>query len=267
MRNSRTSFAGVILLWSVALALRLAAQFTSASLGGTVKDASGGLVPEAKVTVVNKDTGFTKADTAGADGAFLFPVLPVGTYQLSVEKAGFSTYTQVGITLTLNQAANQAIALQVGSAAQQVTVTADASMLNTQTATLNQLVTQREVVDLPLNGRAAQSLVFISAGSADTTSRYTGQGGVYPSEQEASVSGGGTANVNYQMDGAGHTDTFVNMNLPFPNPDAIQARPPLPASSACGTRQTVRGRCSGHCACAGNDSGRQQSAGFTDASL
>src|SRR5207245_1225016 len=84
---------------------------------------------------------------------------------------------------------------------------------------------QRQVVDLPLNGRAAGSLVFLAAGSFDSTSRYCGyncQGGVYPSSQEAAVNGGGTANVNYQMDGAGHNDSYINVNLPFPNPDAIQ---------------------------------------------
>src|SRR5712692_6189434 len=202
-----------------------AAQFTTASLEGAVVDSSGGVVPGARVTVLNKNTGFTKTETTGGDGTFLFPALPVGAYRLTVEKTGFSTYVQEGITLTVNQAASQTVTLQVGSTTQEITVTENAAMVNTQTATVNQLVSQKQVIDLPLNGRGAQSLVFIAAGAANTTGRYCGyncQGGVYPTEQEGAVNGGGTANVNYQMDGAGHNDSYVNMNLPFPNPDAIQ---------------------------------------------
>jgi hypothetical protein len=214
-----------LVVWMAFWRTPLEAQFTTASLNGIVKDATGSVVPDAKIIVQNKNTGFTKTETAGVDGAFLFPVLPVGIYKLTVEKSGFSTYIQEGITLTLGHAASQDVSLQVGSTTQEVTVTENAAMVSTQNATVNQLVSQKQVIDLPLNGRTAQSLVFIAPGTANTTGRYCGyncQGGVYPNEQEAAVSGGGTANVNYQMDGAGHNDTYVNMNLPFPNPDAIQ---------------------------------------------
>jgi len=77
----------------------LFAQFNSASLSGVIKDTSGSVVPDARVTVVNVDTRLTRTDTSGGDGAFLFPVLPVGSYRPTVEKAGFSTYVQQGITL------------------------------------------------------------------------------------------------------------------------------------------------------------------------
>jgi hypothetical protein len=205
------------------------AQFTTANLGGSVVDATGASVTQAKVSILNKETGFTRTDTSGPDGAFAFPALPVGTYRLTVEKPGFSTYVQEGITLTVNQAATQRVMLQVGATTQEITVTENAAMVNTQSATISQLVSQKQVTDLPLNGRGAQSLVLIAAGTADTTrvSGILGQGGIYggnlySSEQMAGVNGGGTGNVNYQMDGAGHNDTYVNMNLPFPNPDALQ---------------------------------------------
>jgi hypothetical protein len=117
----------------------------------------------------------------------------------------------------------------VGATTQEVTVMENAAMVNTQSATINQLVSQKQVTDLPLNGRGAQALVLIAVGTVDTTrvSGILGQGGIYggnqySSEQMAGVNGGGTGNVNYQMDGAGHNDTYVNMNLPFPNPDALQ---------------------------------------------
>ena len=108
---------------------------------------------------------------------------------------------------------------------EKVTVEANAELVTTRSATGGQLVNQRLVVDLPLNGRGAQSLVFIAPGTVNLTGRYCGvdcHGGVYPGEQVAGVNGAGSAQVNYQMDGTDHNDTYINMNLPFPNPDALQ---------------------------------------------
>src|SRR5439155_10856767 len=86
-------------------------------------------------------------------------------------------------------------------------------------------VDQKRIIDLPMNGRQAQTLVFLAAGTIDLSQRYCGEdchGGVYPGQQTAGVNGSGPGQVNYQLDGAGHNDTYLNMNLPFPNPDAIQ---------------------------------------------
>ncbi|MGH9325608.1 MAG: carboxypeptidase regulatory-like domain-containing protein [Terriglobia bacterium] len=222
----RTIISSVLLIFCVFLCTRFAkAQYTTASLGGTVVDASGAVIPESKVTAKSTGTGLTRSTASRADGSFLFPALPVGTYTLTVEKAGFSTYVQQGITLTVNEAASQRVVLKVGTVSQQVTVSANASMLNTHTATTGQLINQQEVVDLPLNGRTPESLLFLAPGTANTTNLYcvyNCQGGVYPSEQEAQINGAGPGNVNYEMDGAGHTDTYMNINLPFPNPDAVQ---------------------------------------------
>ena len=201
------------------------AQQTTARLSGAVADTSGASIPDAKVTILNTGTGLTMSVATGADGAYSFPQLPVGSYQLTVEKGGFETYVQKGIVLTVDESATQSVNLKVGAASEQVTVTANASMLTTSTGTVSQLVDQKRVVDLPLNGRNANTLVFLGAGTANTTNNYclyNCQGGVYPSAQEASVNGGGTANVNYQMDGTDHNDSYVSSNLPFPNPDAIQ---------------------------------------------
>jgi Carboxypeptidase regulatory-like domain len=212
----------------VALALGVTtihAQYTTGSLGGTVVDPSNAAVPEARVTVQNQETGLTKKTTTSAGGAFLFPVLPIGHYDLTVEKTGFATYVQRGIVLGVNQAATQAVKLQVGQVSQQVTVSANAAMITTQTGTLSQLVDQQRVVDLPLNGREPQALLFLSPGAVNETGNYclvACQGGVYPGEQDANVSGGGNRAVNYQMDGGDYNDTYLNTNLPFPNPDAVQ---------------------------------------------
>ena len=215
---------GLVLAF-LSLLTPLCAQFTTASLGGTVTDSSGGAVPGAQVTVHNTDTGLTRSLTTGADGAYLFPLLPIGTYRLTVEKTGFSAYTQEGITLTVNQVASQAVTLGVGAVNQQVTISADAGILPTQTATVADLVDERRIVELPLDGRQAQSLLFLAPGTNDTTIKWCGfncQGGVYPGAQFGAVNGGGPGNVNYQMDGADHNDNYINTNYPFPNPDAMQ---------------------------------------------
>lgn len=203
----------------------LSAQYTTASLGGTVVDQSGAAVPEAGVTVENTATGFTQKTSTDATGAYLFPRLQVGPYNLRVEKTGFTTYIQKGIILTVNQAASQPVTLQVGTVTQEVTVAATAELVNTREATVGQAVNEQSIVDLPLNGRNAQGLVFLAAGVTNVTEHYCGvncEGGVYPGEQYASISGAGSNGVNYQLDGVDHNDTYINTNLPFPNPDAVQ---------------------------------------------
>ncbi|PYV88151.1 MAG: hypothetical protein DMG05_16010, partial [Acidobacteria bacterium] len=95
----------VIFVFLCCAPLRLLAQYTTASMAGNVVDPTGAMVPDAKVTVRNTETGFEQTVSTGATGAFLFPRLPVGVYQLTVEKPGFSTYVQEGITLTVNQSA------------------------------------------------------------------------------------------------------------------------------------------------------------------
>ena len=113
----------------------------------------------------------------------------------------------------------------MGAVAQEITVTGNASLVTTNSATLGQLVDQKQVAELPLNGRYAQQLVFLVPGAENATANYCAancEGGVFPSEQYAKVNGAGANGVSYQVDGADFNDTYINTNLPFPNPDAIQ---------------------------------------------
>lgn len=202
-----------------------AAQYTTASFGGSVLDSNNAVLPQSQVVVRNVDTGFTQRATTDESGVFLFPRLPVGSYELRVERTGFSRYVQTGITLTVDQAANLTVVMQVGQVSEEVTVEANTELVGTRNGTLGQLVDQKQVIELPLNGRMAQSLVFLAAGTVDlgrNGCRICGHGGVYPGEQTAGVNGAGMSQVNYQLDGAGHNDTYLNVNVPFPNPDAVQ---------------------------------------------
>jgi Carboxypeptidase regulatory-like domain/TonB dependent receptor-like, beta-barrel len=201
------------------------AQYTTASFGGNVVDSNNAVLAQSHVIVRNVDTGFTQTAATDDSGAFLFPRLPVGNYELRVERPGFSRYVRTGITLTVDQAASLTVVMQVGQVSEEVTVQANTELVGTRNGTLGQLVDQQRVVELPLNGRMAQSLVFLAGGTVDlgrNGCRICGHGGVYPGEQTAGVNGAGMAQVNYQLDGAGHNDTYLNVNVPFPNPDAVQ---------------------------------------------
>src|SRR5262245_52296467 len=98
------------------------AQFTTASLAGTVVDSTGAAIPDAAVSVLNVATGFTQEVRTNTSGAFLFSRLPIGTYTLRVEKPGFSAYVQDQIILTVGQAATLSATLQIGQLSDQVTV-------------------------------------------------------------------------------------------------------------------------------------------------
>ena len=198
------------------------AQFTTARLGGMVTDKAGAAIAGAALRVEQVTTGYTQTGKAGSDGAYLFPSLPVGSYRLTAQMDGFTTYVQNGIQLTVGQTATQNITLQVGAVAQQVTVQANSSLVTTQSASVSQLISQESMIALPLNGREAQQLVFLTPGTVNVTSQYSAEGGVFPGEQYAKTNGGGANGVYYLLDGVDYNDTYVNANLPFPNPDALQ---------------------------------------------
>lgn len=222
-QTSRRLLLSFILLlgWSATLQ----AQFTTARLSGMVTDTPGSVIPGAKVTIKDLGTGYTQTIETAGSGDYLFPSLPVGSYELTVSRPGFTTYVQNGISLAVGQSITQNIKLGVGSVAQRVVVTANAALVTTDSSMVGQLIGQKDVVGLPLNGRDVQQLVFLVPGATNVTSHYCAancEGGVFPTEQYAKVNGAGANGVNYQMDGVDYNDTYINSNIPFPNPDAIQ---------------------------------------------
>jgi len=160
--------------WIVMVALLLAttpgfAQLPTGTILGTVKDASGGVVPGATVTITNTDTALTRTGTSGTDGSYRFPALPVGHYRVQVTREGFGALTRTGITLEVAQEAAIDVTLQVGSTAQSVEVTGEAPLVQTTTSTIGGLVNEQQVSDLPLNGRNLVDLTVMQAGIVQTT--------------------------------------------------------------------------------------------------
>jgi hypothetical protein len=125
LRSLPGKVAGLLLVCT----LPLLGQYTTATLVGTVHDPSGAVVPGAMVTALNVATNFAQTFTTSDTGEFLFPRLPVGSYNLEVEKPGFGGYLQSGIVLTVNDTTTQDVTLTVGATAQQVRVSANATWL------------------------------------------------------------------------------------------------------------------------------------------
>src|SRR5260370_42304010 len=126
---------------------------TNASLRGTVTDQSGGVVVDAKVTLTNTSTGISRTATTKSDGSYLFDLVQVGRYKLTVEKSGFATFVQGGIVLELNQNGRADVALKVGQATQTVEVAANVAQGDTTSAVLRKVEDQRMINDLPLADR------------------------------------------------------------------------------------------------------------------
>jgi hypothetical protein len=198
-----------------------AQSVSTAQISGTVQDAQGAAIPGAEVKITQTDTGSTRSLATGVDGYYVAPNLPVGPYRLEIRKDGFTTYVQNGIVLQVNTNPTVNATLQVGSVSEQVLVEASAAMVETQSSGIGQVIDQQRVVDLPLNGRQATDLIYLSGGATTAPAGDLNSNKNYPT-QTIAVGGGLPNAVSYLMDGASNNDPFNNLNLPFPFPDALQ---------------------------------------------
>jgi hypothetical protein len=208
----------------------LFAQTTSTTILGTVTDASGAVIAGAKVTATNVNTGIKRTDQTTASGDYAFPLLDVGQYTVTVEMPGFKTETQTGIDLQLNQKARIDFNnLQVGSQSETVTVSGEVAQLVTDEASLGQVVEQRRVVELPLNGRNLAGLAVmqpgVQFGGRMGFDGLTGGGGGVPIPGQAiSISANGQRDTNMHgtLDGVVATEPRVN-TIPFaPSTEAVE---------------------------------------------
>ena len=210
------------------MAMAVIAADPTGSISGTVTDSSGASVAGAKVTVVSIATGLTRNAVTSEGGAYLVPLVPVGGYSVSIEKSGFRRYEQRGIQVRADATGLVDVVLQLGATTETVTVEANAEMVETRSGTLSQVVSTMKIVDLPLNGRNAATLVLLSPGTADLgagNSRGSGdtlQGASYPGAQSITSNGSRADGVNYHLDGGSNIDHYTNVNNPFPNPDALE---------------------------------------------
>src|ERR1700688_4383992 len=180
----------------ILLAIPAVAQLPTATILGVAKDSSGGVLPNATVTVTNVETGLTRTVKTTDDGEFRLPELPVGRYEVKAEHAGFKTVNRKGITLEVTQQAVINLDFEVGSTDQQVIVTEEAPMINTQDATLGGTVNETKMSELPLNGRNYIDLALLQPG-VDKDKNQSNQGGT-----SFSVNGAPPRSNNFTLDGA-----------------------------------------------------------------
>ena len=198
------------------------------SVSGTVADQSGSYVPGATVNMTETDKGTVHTVTTTSEGRYTFNNLPTGPYRLDAQAKGFKNYVQTGIVLQVAENLTQNIALQVGALTETVEVTAGASMVETRDSSISQVIETQRIMDLPLNGRNLTSLLMISGVATGTMTLNGGDltgnknmGGSNGSGQ-FSVAGGAANGLNYLLDGGDNNDSFSNVNMPIPFPDAVQ---------------------------------------------
>ena len=192
-RFSRPAFA---IAGSLLFAIASFAQLPTAKIVGAVKDTSGASVPGATVKVTNVDTNVTRTLTTDSDGSYNALELPTGNYQVEVTANGFKTGVRKGITLDVTDAPVINFTLEVGATEQQVTVSSEIPMVDTQDATLGGIVNQQSVQNLPLNGRNYVDLSLLQAGV--TPDRNSSGNGA----TSYSVNGAPPRSNNFTLDGA-----------------------------------------------------------------
>ena len=165
----------VVLVLVLVLA-RCRAQTPTAQLTGLVTDPSGAVVPGAQVLITNVDTRVQWKTATTSSGYYTEPQLPPGQYSITIQKQGFMTSNRSGITLAVSQVARIDFTLKLGATTQTVSVTAAAPLLESQTASLGQVVQTKRINDLPLNGRNYLNLVALVP-NANVLSPMSGQGG------------------------------------------------------------------------------------------
>jgi hypothetical protein len=188
---------------------------TSASIRGTVTDQSGGVVAGAKVILTNTGTGIARTTMTTSDGTYLFDLVQVGKYNVTVEKPGFSNFIQDGIVLELNQNGRLDVALKVGQETQTIEVTSNVVQVDTTGAVLGKVENQRMINDLPLVDRDTLQLGLLQAG-VFAPDPDDGSGNPF------SVSGQRSESLTFLLDGGNNTDFLGNNIVVSPNPDAVE---------------------------------------------
>jgi hypothetical protein len=229
------------------------AQSNKADIVGTVTDSNGGAVVDASVTGTKIDTGATRTATTDSSGNYQLPLLDIGVYKVSVTKQGFQTITQENITLQTQDRLRVDLTMAPGTVSGEVTITAAPTLVETESSDRGNVVTGREVTELPLSGRNFTQLATLMPGVA--AANNTGFGGTGPDARQfnngdpragdggpgssnsqgstensrfarsgsgsLTVNGQRSTNNNFSLDGVDNNEPQFGTIGVFPNPDAI----------------------------------------------
>jgi hypothetical protein len=198
----------------------VSAQTATGQITGTVKDATGAVVPGATVTVTSELTGSKREAITGKDGNYAIPLLSVSTYSVTASLQGFRAAKQTGVRLFVDQVARVDLSLQTGELTEVVEVKAGTVALDTESATVGHVITEKQITDLPLNGRNFLSLLFLGAGAVETNGE---QGGFRQGVGNAiSIMGARPTSNNFMIDGTANIDTAVGTPAAILSVDAME---------------------------------------------
>ena len=199
----------------------LSAQGTGGRILGRVADPTGAVLGAVKVTAINEATGVARDAQTSDSGDYVFPDLPVGSYTLNFELAGFKKGVHKSIALDVNQVITLNMTMQLGTAQEVVDVTSEAPLVDTTSTQLGAVVNNRSVNELPLNARDTYQFLQLQPG---VQSQLGSSGSTFYGSGDAgavSVNGGrGRAN-NFSVNGGDANDQFANLPTIQPTPDAI----------------------------------------------
>ncbi len=206
-----------LLAFTFVCAIPAGADNLYASIRGTVLDPSGAVVPDAKLTATNVATGLTYTVTSSNDGLFAFLQLPIGDYRVKVEKAGFKTFAAAHLHLDLDQIFNLRVAMELGATSETITVEANLAQVETTSMQLGTIVSGKQIVDLPLNGRNWTQLMQLQPGVQAASDRF----GTAGTQGGYSTNGAESQQNSFLINGTDSNDISINTPLVIPSPDAI----------------------------------------------
>jgi hypothetical protein len=209
---------GLVLSAVLLTNLVVVAQTPTGSVSGRVTDSSGAPVANATVRIINSATQETHTASTNASGAYVFPIVPVGSYMLTAEASGFKAEQRTGITLDVNQNARADFVLQVGSMKEVVEVKSDVPMVDTMDVQIGDTVDKDRIEDLPLNGRNVYDLIGLMPGAVNVTDNPTGSSDA----NQMNVNGARVRDNNFYLDGGQNTSQWRNGGNMSPNPDAVE---------------------------------------------
>ncbi len=218
MRNRLASIAVALAIAVLGIGRLAQAQGLTGQISGIVTDSTGGVLPGVTVAIKNVGTGFTRETVTGTDGAFVFPDLLAGTFDLTVTMQGFKTYEQKGIVLgATERVALRAIALDVGGVTETISVQAEAVQVQTTNGARSGLITRETMDDIALKGRDPAGLLKLLPGVIDTRNR---EAPGWESMNNLSING--RTSFNFSYDGVTNKDTGQNgANYAAPALDSI----------------------------------------------
>jgi hypothetical protein len=216
---NRFCFLSALLALSIlpVIGSRCLAQGSSATVTGVVTDSSGAVIPRTHVVITNVGTNISHEAETGSAGEYTIPLLTPGEYRIKVDIQGFKAIVQSGITLQVAQTARLDFKLEPGELSQTVEVTGEPPLVQADTSSTGAVIENKQVQELPLNGRQYYSLAYLTPGTSKPV-----QGSALSFRGGFNVAGSSETSNNYTLDGFDNNDPAINDPTYLPSIDQIQ---------------------------------------------